>query len=182
MMGNIKRLMPPGIIMSTPPDQKLIEKNKKQKSAPIEKYMSTSQVNDSSNIPLGVYMLENPQTPDAAADRLSITQDLCIQNAEICTDLGQQSKAGIMLTQTTLSCLLLQIIVDLIVLCWECNQGRRTDLLEKESPVKRVQSATPLNGLEPLPNDNNFIELETFCHGKNIIASSSLYKRHYIRK
>eukprot|EP00984_Skeletonema_dohrnii_P027712 scaffold17342_cov112-Skeletonema_dohrnii-CCMP3373.AAC.5 len=96
MMGNIKRLMPPGIVMSTPPDQRLIEKKNKQKSDIVEKNTAQSnalQVKDSSNVPLGVYMLENPQTPDAAADRLSITRNLCIQNAEICMDCGQQSKA-----------------------------------------------------------------------------------------
>ncbi|KAL7493275.1 hypothetical protein ACHAWT_004835 [Skeletonema menzelii] len=96
MMGNIKRLMPPGIIMSTPPDQRLIEKKNKQSNDPVE--TSTDQSNaiqlaDSSSVPLGVYMLENPQTPDAAADRLSIAQNLCIQNAEICMDCGQPSKA-----------------------------------------------------------------------------------------
>jgi len=96
MMGNIKRLMPPGIIMSTPPDQRLIDKKSKQKSDPVETYTSqtsTSPVKDSNNVPLGVFVLENPQTPDAAVDRLSLTRNLCIQNAEICMDCGQQSKA-----------------------------------------------------------------------------------------
>ncbi|KAL7428343.1 hypothetical protein ACHAXM_001235 [Skeletonema potamos] len=93
MMGNIKRLMPPGII--TPPDQRLIEKKSKQKSDATEIYTSqnTSPVKDSINVPLGVFVLENPQTPDAAVDRLSITRNLCIQIAEICMDCGQQSKA-----------------------------------------------------------------------------------------
>lgn len=95
MMGNIKRLMPPGIIMSTPPDQRLIEK--KKSDDPVENNRSHQsnaiQLTDSSSVPLGVYMLANPQTPDAAADRLSITRNLCIQNAEICLDCGQPSKA-----------------------------------------------------------------------------------------
>lgn len=96
MMGNLKRLMPPGIIMSTPPDQRLIEKKNKQESDPIENNTLQSnalQIKDPSSVPIGVYMLENPQTPDAAADRLAITRNLCIQNAEVCMDCGQQTKA-----------------------------------------------------------------------------------------
>ena len=57
--------------------------------------------------------------------------------------------------------------------------------------MKRVQSATPLNGLEPITNDNNFIELATFCHGKsnlwhvsdsNTLTNMPIFKRVIMAK
>jgi len=41
----------------------------------------------------GVYMLDNPQTPEAASQRLLVTQELCLYNAKVCLDCGQKSKA-----------------------------------------------------------------------------------------
>ncbi|KAL7456072.1 hypothetical protein ACHAWC_008345 [Mediolabrus comicus] len=93
MMGNLKKLMLPG--MATPPDQRLIEKKNKHESAPrleTSTAQSKTQKNETSRHPLGVYLLENPQTPDAAAERLSITRNLCIQNAQVCIECGQKTK------------------------------------------------------------------------------------------
>lgn len=42
---------------------------------------------------LGVYSLENPQTPEAASQRLAISHKLCLSNARVCSDLGAVSKA-----------------------------------------------------------------------------------------
>merc|ERR1712216_758333 len=41
----------------------------------------------------GVYMLDNPQTPEAASQRLEITKELCLYNAKVCLECGQKSKA-----------------------------------------------------------------------------------------
>ena len=35
---------------------------------------------------LGVYTVENPQTPEAAAMRLAITQNICLHNSQVCSD------------------------------------------------------------------------------------------------
>ena len=95
MMGNLKKLMLPG--MATPPDQRLIEKKNKHENAPrLETFTAAqlkTQENETSRHPLGVYLLENPQTPDAAAERLSITRNLCIQNAQVCIECGQKTKS-----------------------------------------------------------------------------------------
>ena len=92
MMG---KLMPPGVNMSTPPDQRLIDKKEHQFDVFLkhQSLSKESQRKDSTDLPLGVYVVDNPQTPDAAVERLSITRNLCIQNAEICLECGQQSKA-----------------------------------------------------------------------------------------
>ena len=42
---------------------------------------------------LGVYMLENPQTPEAASERLAISQRLCLHNSRVCSACGQKGKA-----------------------------------------------------------------------------------------
>jgi len=42
---------------------------------------------------LGVYMLENPQTPEAASERLAISQRLCLHNSRVCSKYGQKAKA-----------------------------------------------------------------------------------------
>ena len=51
---------------------------------------------------LGVYMLENPQTPEAASERISIARKLCLRNAQVCSLANQKSKADtwILLAQT----------------------------------------------------------------------------------
>ena len=40
-----------------------------------------------------MYMLENPQTPDAALERFTTTRNLCLRNAQILRDMGEKSKA-----------------------------------------------------------------------------------------
>ena len=47
----------------------------------------------SNTLPLGVYMLGNKPSPNSAPERLAITRKLCIQNAKICSDWGQKTKA-----------------------------------------------------------------------------------------
>jgi hypothetical protein len=41
----------------------------------------------------GVYMLNIPQTPEAASHQLAISQKLCFHNAQVCSDFGQKGKA-----------------------------------------------------------------------------------------
>ena len=50
----------------------------------------------------GVYMLDNPQTPEAASQRLLVTKELCLYNAKVCLDCGQKAKADtwMLLAQT----------------------------------------------------------------------------------
>ena len=51
---------------------------------------------------LGVYVLENPQTPEAASERLAITHKLCIHNAQVYSSCGQKAKGDtwMLLAQT----------------------------------------------------------------------------------
>jgi hypothetical protein len=42
---------------------------------------------------LGVYVLENPKTSDAASEQLAIAQKLCLHNARVCFSSGQKAKA-----------------------------------------------------------------------------------------
>ena len=42
---------------------------------------------------LGVYMLENPQTPEAVSGQLSIAHGMCLYNAQVCSDFQQKGKA-----------------------------------------------------------------------------------------
>ena len=41
----------------------------------------------------GVYALKNPQTPQAAIQRIDIARRTCLYNAQVCKDFGQPSKA-----------------------------------------------------------------------------------------
>jgi len=97
MMGNLKKLFANQLPTAmAPPDQRLMNSKNVQKSTKIlqskERPGSTSL--EGSNKPhLGVYTLENPQTPDAASERLVISRKLCLYNAKVCSDCGQDSKA-----------------------------------------------------------------------------------------
>ena len=70
----------------------------KQTSAQIDQSKEqpdgcSNNLEGSNALGLGVYTLENPQTPEAASERLAITHKLCIHNAQVCSDNGQKAKA-----------------------------------------------------------------------------------------
>lgn len=61
--------------------------------ASIRPNRGSSNVEGVNEVKLGVYMLENPQTPEGASERLAVTHKICIHNAQICLKCGQKAKA-----------------------------------------------------------------------------------------
>eukprot|EP00804_Cyclotella_cryptica_P005852 CCRYP_000144-RC/>CCRYP_000144-RC protein AED:0.03 eAED:0.03 QI:422/1/1/1/0.83/0.71/7/1324/1175 len=96
MMGNLKKMFShqsPSVAM-TPPDQRLLRSKKQQNpSTNLSERQPSSSLHKSDEVPLGMYMLENPQTPDAALERFTTTRNLCLRNAKILRDMGEKSKA-----------------------------------------------------------------------------------------
>ncbi len=65
-----------------------IRKNTVQVNPPKE-----SRSHEKNKLQLGVYSLENPQTSEAAAEQLVVSQKLCLHNARIYSNCGQKAKS-----------------------------------------------------------------------------------------
>jgi hypothetical protein len=117
MMGNFKKMFSQTAhsVTMTPPDQRLCKhqcilpslfgivvflyyasplvavRSKRQQTPPSdqpERFM-----NESNKVALGVYMKENSQTPEAALERFTITRNICLRNARVLKEIGEQAKA-----------------------------------------------------------------------------------------
>ncbi|KAL7466238.1 hypothetical protein ACHAXS_006526 [Conticribra weissflogii] len=98
MMGNLKKLFSyqiPGVAM-TPPDQRLLISKNQTENNRLQSIINNSDLSErdaSGDLKIGVYIRQNLPAPSAAPERLAVTRKLCLKNAQICSDLGQKSKA-----------------------------------------------------------------------------------------
>lgn len=97
MLGNLKKMFA-GQLPSdmAPPDQHLLSGigKKRTKKEPLTDSSALQFERSHTLHQLGIYTMENPQSPEAASERLSRSQQLCLYNAQVCSDCGQQEKAN----------------------------------------------------------------------------------------
>ncbi|KAL9180041.1 hypothetical protein ACHAXT_008011 [Thalassiosira profunda] len=95
MVSSLKKLFAHQLPTAmTPPDQRLLKSKSSLENQQVDQPLSDPVPSGSDGVPIGVYLLENPQTPEAAADRLFVSQKICLRNAQVCSDCGQDDKAS----------------------------------------------------------------------------------------